>query len=233
MGETVADARAGESVCFRERAQGDDVVVAVVHGIGVAVVVLGVLEVGFVEDDENSLGNVRVEGFEFLAGEDGAGRVIGIGQVDDFRLVVDGGGQRGEIVVPVCLRDGAVGYAARAGQDFETGEGGLRGEDFVVVAEEGADDVGHDALRAAADDDVFDFDIVLLGQDAAKVDAAVRVAVEAVEVVSDCFDGEGGGTERVFVRREFDDAGDAELALYLLDAEAGEVRREGRDVGRD
>ena len=43
----------------------------------------------------------------------------------------------------------------------------------------------------------------------------------------------GEAPSGVFVRREFDDAGDAELALYLLDAEAGEVRREGLDVGRD
>ena len=54
------------------------------HGIGIARIVFGVFEIGFVEDDEDALRNVPVKRVEFLAGEDGAGGIVRIGQIDDF-----------------------------------------------------------------------------------------------------------------------------------------------------
>ena len=81
------DAR--QSIGLGERAQRDHVVVAIVHGIGIARIVLGVFEVGFVQDDQHPLRNVLVELVELVAREDGAGGIVGIGQVNDLGVLVD------------------------------------------------------------------------------------------------------------------------------------------------
>src|ERR1035438_9923788 len=109
-----------------------------------------------------------VELVELVFGEDGAGRVVGIGQVNDLGVFVDGGGQRGQVVVPVAVGNGAVLDAARTGQHLEADKSCFGGEHFVLIAQEGADDVGHDTFRSAAGDDVFHLEIELLRQDFAQ-----------------------------------------------------------------
>ena len=64
--EAVADAHARQPVDLRKRAQRDHVVVAVVHRVGITRVVLGVLEIGLVQNDQDALGNVPVELVELL-----------------------------------------------------------------------------------------------------------------------------------------------------------------------
>src|SRR5207248_2663050 len=101
--EAITDTHAGQAVDFRKRAQRDYVVITVVHGIGVAGVVLGVLEIGFVQDDKDALRDMLVELVELVFSENGAGWVIGIGEVDDFGVGVDLFGQRRKVVMPVVI----------------------------------------------------------------------------------------------------------------------------------
>ena len=83
-------------------------------------------------------------------------------------------GQRRQIVVPVAIRNGAILHAARSRQHLEADEGRFGGEHFVLIAQERADDVGHDAFRPAAGDDVFHLEIELRGQHFAQVAARRR-----------------------------------------------------------
>ena len=66
MREAVADASARESINLGERPQGNHVVVAVMHRIGIARSILRVLEVSFVQDNENALGYVPVKLVELM-----------------------------------------------------------------------------------------------------------------------------------------------------------------------
>ena len=64
--ESVADANPRQAVDLRKCAQRDHVVVAVVHGIRIARIVLGVLEIGFVQNDQHALRHVPVEFVELV-----------------------------------------------------------------------------------------------------------------------------------------------------------------------
>src|SRR5580698_1593077 len=103
------------------------------HRIRVARSILRVFEVGFVQDDENALGHVPVELIELMLRKDGAGGVIGVGEVNDLGAIVDRAGERGEIVVPVAIGYGAVSDAARFRQHLKTNEGGFGGEYLVLI----------------------------------------------------------------------------------------------------
>ena len=82
--EAVPDPHARQSVDLGKRAQRDHVVIAVVHRIRILRIVLGVLEVSFVENDQHALRHVPVKFVELLPGKDRPGRVVRIGQVDDL-----------------------------------------------------------------------------------------------------------------------------------------------------
>ena len=94
---------------------------------------------------------------------------------------VDLRGQRRQIVVPVAIGHGAILHAARTRQHLEADEGGFGGEHLVLIAQEGADDVGHDAFRPAAGDDVLHLEIERRGQHLAQVKPAVGVEIQPAE----------------------------------------------------
>src|SRR4030043_1316763 len=60
-GEAIADADSRQSIGFGEGAERDDVVQPVLHGIGKDRVMVGELEVGFVQDDQDALGGAFYE----------------------------------------------------------------------------------------------------------------------------------------------------------------------------
>ena len=93
MRESVAHAHARQSVDFRIRPQRDHVVVAIMHRIRIARIVLGVFEIRFVQNDQDALRHVLVELVEFLARENRAGGIIRIRQIDDLGFFRDRGGQ--------------------------------------------------------------------------------------------------------------------------------------------
>src|SRR5579884_2203951 len=98
VGEAVADANPGQAVDFGKRAQGNDVVIPIVHGVGITGVIAGVLEISLVQDDQRALGDVPVEIIELGASEDRSGGIIGIREVYDLCPLGDCVGKRGQVV---------------------------------------------------------------------------------------------------------------------------------------
>ncbi len=88
------------------------------------------------------------------------------------------GGQRRQIVVPVAVGHGAISHAARFRQHLKADERRFGGEHLVLIAQERADDVGHDALRPAAGDDVFHLQVELARQHLAQIEAAVGIEIQ-------------------------------------------------------
>ena len=78
--KTIADAYAGQTIHLRKRAQGNDIIVTIVHGVRVARVVLSVFEVGFVQNNEYALRYMAVDIVEFQPAENRSGWIIRIGQ---------------------------------------------------------------------------------------------------------------------------------------------------------
>src|SRR5581483_5693722 len=173
-----------QAVDLRKRPQRDDVVVAVMHGVRISRGVLGVFEIGFVQNDQDPLGNVLVEGVKLVLGKYSAGGVVGIREIYNLGAVRDGLSQSREIVMPVVIRHGAVGGAARFRQHLEADESRFGGEDFILVAQKRSNDIRDDAFRTAAGDDVFDLEFETLGQDAAQIEPAVGVIIETVEAAA-------------------------------------------------
>src|SRR6516225_4339772 len=231
--EPITDPSAGEAVDLGERAQSDHVVVAVLHRIRVARVVFGVFEIGFVEDNQHALWNVAVELVELVAGEDRAGRVVRVRQIDNFRLGIDGLSERGQVVVPFSIGDCAVHHSARPGQHLKTDEGGFRGEDFILVTQKGADDVGHDAFGAGSGDDVVYLEIEFLRQHFAQTEPAVGIKIQALERTRDGFERLGRSSERVLVGRELGDPAQAVLLADRLRAAPRLIGPQGFDIGRN
>ncbi len=141
------------------------------------------------------------------------------------------GGQRRQIVVPVAVGNRAILHAARSRQHLETDERRLGGEHLVFVAQERADDVGHDAFRPAAGDDVFHLEIELARQHFAQVEPAVGIEIELRAAVPHGFDRQRRRAQRVFVRRQLNGVRDPVGALDIFGAAAGLVGVERRDVG--
>ena len=143
-------------------------------------------------------------------------------------------GQRRQVVVPVAIRHRAIFHAARARQHLEADEGGFGGEHFVLVAQEGADDVGHDAFRAAARDDVLHLEVEL----AAPAPRAGRArrwdrdsARRATRVMAST--ALGDGAQRILVRRQLGDAREAVLLADGFDGAPRLVRPQRFDIWRN
>src|SRR5205085_5414661 len=132
------------------------------------------------QNDQDSLGDVPIEIVELVLGEDGAGGIVGVGQVNDFGAVVDFACQCREVVMPIAIGDRAIFHATRFGQYLKADERGLGGKNLVLIAQKRADDIGHDAFRPAAGDDVVSLEVELLGQNAAQVQAAIGIKMQAL-----------------------------------------------------
>lgn len=109
-----------------------------------------------------------VEFVKLVAGEDGTGRVVGVRQVDDLRLFSDGGGERRQVVPPVLIRHCPVSDSTRLGQDTEADKRVLGRQHLIIVQQEGANNIRHDAFASAARNDVFDLYFIQFGQAAAQ-----------------------------------------------------------------
>src|ERR1035438_374281 len=161
MRESISDAYTRQAVDFRKRPQRNYVVVTVVHRIRVARIVFGVFKVRFIQDNQDAFGNVPVKIVELVLGKYGTGRIVGIGQVDDFGSLVDFASEPHQIVVPGPVRNRPVLDATRFGEHLKADEGSFGGKNFVLIAQKSANDVGHNPFRTAAGDDVFGLQIEL------------------------------------------------------------------------
>src|SRR5262245_7394321 len=106
MSEAVPDTHTRKSVDLRKRAQGNHVVVAVMHGIRIAWVILRVFEIGLVQNDQNPFGDVAVELIELGFSEYRAGGIVRVRKIDDLGIFVDLSGKSSKVVVPVVIRHG-------------------------------------------------------------------------------------------------------------------------------
>ena len=134
--------------------------------------------------------------------------------------------------MPVVIWDRAVADTPRTGQHLKAEEGGFGSEDFILVAEEGADDVTHDAFAAAAGDHVFNLEVELLRENLAEIETAVGVEIEAVEGALHRLDGLGGGAQRILVGGELGDAREAVLLAHTLYGAAGFIGSQRFDIRR-
>src|SRR5689334_5966231 len=89
MSEAVTDAYAGQTINLGKRAQSNHVVIAIMHGVRVSRIVLGVFKVRFVQNNEDALRYVPVKLVELLFRKDGSGWIIRIRQIDNLGPVVD------------------------------------------------------------------------------------------------------------------------------------------------
>ena len=131
--------------------------------------------------------------------EDRAGRIVRIREVDDLGTFGDRGSDRREIVSPVVVRNSPVRDAAGFRENLKADEGRLGRQDLVVVAQECSDDVGHDRVRATADDDVIRLDLVFLCQHTPQFFAGCGIYVERAERVPNRLHCHWGSSERVLI----------------------------------
>src|SRR5262249_62427553 len=85
-------------------------------------------------------------------------------------------------------------------------------------------------FRSGPGDNVFDLEIVFLGEHGAEVVPPVRVVMEVPEVSAQFLESERRRAERVLVRRQLDDAGKPVFTLHLLNRPARFIRLERGDV---
>src|SRR5271169_7210522 len=118
--------------------------------------VVGEIEVGFVHDDQRGGRHGLHEGGEFIAGDDGAGGIVGVADVGDAGF---GGAGRGHFREIVAMVGGERDQHGVGMQDagvvqhgFESGGGGY---DVARGVEKGVVGGAENFSRAAAEDDVF------------------------------------------------------------------------------
>src|SRR5579864_9527014 len=135
--------------------------------------------------------------------------------------------------MPVAIRHGSIFHAARLGQHLKADECRFRGQHLVLVAQKGADDVGHDAFGTTAGNHVLYLQVEFFGENAAKTEPAIRVDIDPAYVTCDLAESKRRGPERIFVRSEFGDSGKPVLALDLVYGAAWLVGPQLFDIPRN
>jgi hypothetical protein len=135
--------------------------------------------------------------------------------------------------MPVVIWHRAVLHAARFRQHLESDEGGVGSEHLIVIAQEGADDVAHDAFATAAGNHVVHFHVVLARQHFAQIEPAIGVEIQPREITRHGLDRFGRRAQRVFVRPQLGDAAQAILPAHAFNRAARFVRPQGFYIGRN
>ena len=163
------------------------------------------------------LGDALEVGVELRPGRHRPGRVVRRRDVDELRARADRSEQSVEVVVVVDERHLAWDCAELERVEHVADEGRPRGHDLVPGIERREGEVADQRVGSRPCDDVRRIDVVALGERAAKVEsAAVGVAVEPAGAPLHRLQGGRERAPRALVRRELDDAIEAELALDLL-----------------
>ena len=187
MRESESNPNPGQPVYLRKRAQRNDVVISIMHGIRITGILLRILEVGFVQNHQYPLGDEPIKLFELMARKNRAGRIIRVRQIDDFGFVGNRRRQGRQIVAPVPIRHSVITDTAGSREHLKTHERRFGRQHFVVISEKGADDIRHDAFGPAAGNHVFDPDFVLTRQNFPQMEATSRVAIQPAERAADAF----------------------------------------------
>ncbi len=186
-------------------------------GVGI-VEAVDVLEVRLVDDRQHMTGHaveVRVELGERVHR---SGRIVGVADVDELRLLRDRVEQCIEVVAQRSQRHPVHDGALLGGVDHVARERRPATHDFVAGVEDRLAEHVDAAVGTGADHNLTDIDKVALRQRFVK---AVRAAIGiAVQLACGAFQRLAGGVkrpERPFVRRELDDAVETVFALAFLD----------------
>ncbi len=176
---------------------------------------------------------MNVKAVELATGEDRASRIVGIGEIDYLCTAGDRARERLKVVAPVAIEDGSIGDPTRFRQHLKSEKSGLGGQNFVLIAQKRAHDVGHDALRPASGDHVFRLCFVAGGKLAAQTEAAGGIEIQPSFEQADSLDRQGRRSEGVFVRSQLDDSIEREFAFDFLGAAARLVRLKRLNVRRN
>ncbi len=191
--------------------------------------------VGFVKDEEWTVGELLDKSGEFGVGDTCAGGVIGGSEEDESDIVLQAGGEASEVVVKIAIGDFFEGDMEEPSHEAIDGEG-VGGGENAALAWLGVGVVAEfdDFVGAATEDDVVGGEAVGLGYGLAEVEsAAVGVEVGMIERIANGLDSEGGGAEGIFVGGEFDNLGGGEsvFAGDIGDGATWLVGSEISDVG--
>jgi hypothetical protein len=192
VSEPVADAEPSEALDFGEGAKEDE-------GAAFSNPLNGrgrfgdEFVVGFVENKEWAVGKFLDKGGEFGVRDTGAGGVIRGSEEDEADIVLQAGGEAGEVVMEIAIGDFFERDMEESSHEAVDGEGIGGGENAAlawlsvgVVAEL------DDFVGAATEDDVVGSEAVGFGDGLAEVDsAAVGVEVGIIERIANGLDGEG------------------------------------------
>ena len=168
--------------------------------------------VGFVENEEWTVGKFLDEGSEFGIGNAGTGGVIWGSEEDEADIVLQAGGEAGEVVMEIAIGDFLERDMEESSHEAVDGEGIGGGENATlawlsvgVVAE------FDDLVGAAAEDNVVGGEAVGFGDGLSEVESAtVGVEVGMIERIANGLDGAWGRAEGIFVGGEFDNLGGGE-----------------------
>ncbi len=211
VSEPVADAEPSEALDFGKGAEEDDGA-ALLNPLDGGGRFGDEFVVGFVKDEEWAVGKFLDEGGEFGVGDASTGGVVGGSKEDEADIVLQAGGEAGEVVMKIAIRDLFEGDMEEPSHEAIDGEGVCGGKNAAlawlsvgVVAE------FDDFVGAATEDDVVGGEAVGFGDGLAEVESAtVGVEVSMIERVTNGLDGEGRGAEGIFVGGEFDNLGRGE-----------------------
>ena len=192
------------------------------------------LDVGLIQGQQDVGRHGVDEARQFLAARGGAGGVVRIGDEDDARVGRDGGQHRVEVVGMIFRRHDDEFRAEQGGHDGINRKAVLRHDDFrhgrgAIATEQRVPDHFDDFIGAVAEDEVGRRHAEFGGELLFQVKrVAVGVKVHLLERLAHGGQTQARRAERVFVRRELDDAVgvQAEFARDFFDWAAGLINRQ-------
>ena len=230
----VADAERSKPIGFRKGSKNRQPLARIAKlGCRGEILGIGVLDIGFVDDRENALGQQTQEPLELGLCDVAAGRVVRVR--DEEKLGLGGYGVEQIVDVPmqvVAKRDGGEGELLGDGTDSVAGKRRMTEDRVIAAARKDAADQVDELVRAVPETELLRRYAVMDRKRLAELVASrVGVTLESEVDGAQGLDGLRRRTIRVLVRGELHDVADAELAPELVFGFAGLVRRQREDVG--
>ncbi len=129
-------------------------------------------EISFVENGDDVTRKFFDEGIDRFLSDDRAGRVVGVGDENEARVIGDRGGHRIEIVGKIWIIDLDIFRAEKRSHQFVNDEGVFGGDEFGIAVKEGVTEELDDFVRAVAEDDVGNVEAEFFGDCGAEFEAA-------------------------------------------------------------
>ncbi|MNS72502.1 hypothetical protein D3C72_1059160 [compost metagenome] len=234
LGDGKADAQAGQAIRLRQGARHHQVRI-LAHPRRRLVLVVGRQEfvVGLVQHDDDVRRHFLQEGFQLRGRQEGAGRVVRVGDKDQSRIVSNRRRHRVQVMAVSLRRHDDVARAQALRGQRVHGERILRVDDGLAMLHERVRGDFQDVVAAIAQGDPVGRHVVALGQHGFQVEAVgVRIAAQVIDGGDHRLLRRFRHAVRVFIRRQFDDGClvEAKFARNFRDRLAALVRGDGADV---